>query len=236
MGGFDRQKFDRQTTEAVGNFLILIFTPGFYVFLEFVAIAFGVTVVAFRILGFDPDKFKDKNHNEGILFLLIAVILVLFVIRELFRAPYVGAIFLWILTTVWGIFGGAVGWNIGYKKTETHPPDWMLGSGGALIGACVLFFIGFKIHSSVRTALREGSGGSYGEGSSDSSYSGESALPSGSRGGPPTYIFRVMQKNERGMWMMASNQYVRADSRWAAEQQLKGQYPSSTSIMYVGEE
>jgi len=45
-----------------------------------------------------------------------------------------------------------------------------------------------------------------------------------------------MQKNERGMWMMASNQYVRADSRWAAEQQLKGQYPSSTSIMYVGEE
>jgi len=49
-------------------------------------------------------------------------------------------------------------------------------------------------------------------------------------------VFRVTQRNDRGIFMLATMQYVRANSRWDAERQIKGQYPSGTLIMYISEE
>ena len=111
-----------------------------------------------------------------------------------------------------------------------------------VLGACILFSIGFGIHSRVRNnALGVGGdgegGGNYDEGPSVSS-GGRQSLASLSmpRGGPKSFVFRVTQRNERGGFMASTMQYVRANSRWDAERQIKGQYPSGTLIMYISEE
>lgn len=219
----------QQLDETFGRLLNLIFSSRFIVFVEFGLFALGAGALAVG-LGAHP--------AVG----WVVGILVLSGFYALLRTPQAGIYLIWTLTSVWGLLGGFIGWHFGYAKTETHPPDWVWGCFGAVIGACILFSIGFGIHSRVRNnALGVGGdgegGGNYDEGPSVSS-GGRQSLASLSmpRGGPKSFVFRVTQRNERGGFMASTMQYVRANSRWDAERQIKGQYPSGTLIMYISEE
>ncbi len=220
---------DQQTEEAIRRLLTLIVSPQFIVFTEFGLIALGAAALAIG-LGADP--------AVG----LVAGVFVLVGLYALLRTLQAGVYLIWTLTAAWGVCGGIIGWRLGYAETETHPPDWVWGLFWAVISACVLFSIGFGIHSRVRNNILglggEGeSGGNYDEGPSVSN-GGRQSLASLSmpRGGPKSYVFRVTQRNDRGIFMLATMQYVRANSRWDAERQIKGQYPSGTLIMYISEE
>ena len=215
--------------EAIGRLLNLIFSSQFIVFVEFGLFALGaggfiVSLGAHPAVGW------------------VVGIVVLSGFYGLLRTPQAGIYLIWTLTSIWGLLGGFLGWHFGYAKTETHPPDWVWGCFGAVIGAGILFSIGFGIHSRVRNNILglggEGeSGGNYDEGPSVSS-GGRQSLASLSmpRGGPKSFVFRVTQRNDRGIFMLATMQYVRANSRWDAERQIKGQYPPGTLIMYLSEE
>jgi hypothetical protein len=219
----------QQSDDAFGRLINLIFSSQFIVFVEFGLFALGagaftVSLGAHQAVGW------------------VVGILVLSAFYTLLRTPQAGIYLIWTLTSIWGLLGGFIGWHFGYAKTETHPPDWVWGSFWAVIGACVLFSIGFGIHSRVRNnALGVG-----GEGESSGNYNEEPSISSGGRqslaslsmprGGPKSFVFRVTQRNDRGIFMLATMQYVRANSRWDAERQIKGQYPPGTLIMYLSEE
>ena len=215
--------------EAIGRLLNLIFSSRFIVFVEFGLFALGAGALSVGL---------GAHRAVG----WVVGILVLSGFYALLRTSQAGIYLIWTLTSVWGLLGGFIGWHLGYAKTETHPPDWVWGSFWAVIGACVLFSIGFGIHSRVRNNIlglggeRE-SGGNYDEGPSVSN-GGRQSLASLSMpcGGPKSYVFRVTQRSDRGGFMASTMQYVRANSRWDAERQIKGQYPSGTLIMYISEE